>query len=169
MSGLKGLDISDIEVVVQWHVPDSLCTLMQWFGQAAHNQALTGTAILLAEPSVFQGYKDKKVQRQMAQAAKKAMESSEGKTMTHAGPGSLPKLTQTGSTPRFLHPEVWEQKVIENALDEFVNEDCLPLNCQRHVSDQHFGNNKLREFSHCLMALHIPMADSLDSGRRAML
>ncbi|KAI0072283.1 hypothetical protein K474DRAFT_1555970, partial [Panus rudis PR-1116 ss-1] len=53
----QGLDVPDILIVVQWKVPKDINTLMQRFGRAVRNQALQGTAILIAEPQWF--YEDR--------------------------------------------------------------------------------------------------------------
>lgn len=45
----KGMDISDIKVVVQFKATCNLCTLWQWFRRAAQGLAYTVMAILLVE------------------------------------------------------------------------------------------------------------------------
>lgn len=45
----QGMDLADIEVVVQWKATCDLCTLWQRFGRAARGEVWTGTAILLVE------------------------------------------------------------------------------------------------------------------------
>ena len=43
------MDIPDIQLVVQYKATCNLCTLWQWFGQAAHGAEWDATAILLVE------------------------------------------------------------------------------------------------------------------------
>ncbi|KAF9462525.1 P-loop containing nucleoside triphosphate hydrolase protein, partial [Collybia nuda] len=45
-----GMDLPDVEIVVQWKATCDLCTLWQRFGRAARGQGQTATAILLVEP-----------------------------------------------------------------------------------------------------------------------
>ncbi|KAI0681967.1 P-loop containing nucleoside triphosphate hydrolase protein, partial [Cytidiella melzeri] len=57
-SGGLGLDIPNIEIVVQWKVPNNLDTLIQHFGRAVRDYSLQGVAILISEPQWF--YEDQK-------------------------------------------------------------------------------------------------------------
>jgi hypothetical protein len=41
----QGLDIQDIELVVQWGYIHSLCTLMQWLGHAARDPSIEASGI----------------------------------------------------------------------------------------------------------------------------
>jgi len=45
----QGMDLPDIEIVVQWKATCDLCTFWQWFGCVACGQDIEGTAILLVE------------------------------------------------------------------------------------------------------------------------
>ncbi|KAF8152273.1 P-loop containing nucleoside triphosphate hydrolase protein, partial [Crassisporium funariophilum] len=44
-----GMDLPNIEIVVQWKATADLCTLWQRFGRAARGNGKTGTAILLVK------------------------------------------------------------------------------------------------------------------------
>ena len=57
---LKGADIPDIELVVQFGIPQSLSVLNQRFGRAGRSPSIHAHAILLAEKSVFKRKKKKK-------------------------------------------------------------------------------------------------------------
>ncbi|PBL00002.1 P-loop containing nucleoside triphosphate hydrolase protein [Armillaria gallica] len=52
-----GIDIPDVYIIVQFRVPINMSTWMQCAGRAVRNLLLNGTAILLAEPSMFDGGK----------------------------------------------------------------------------------------------------------------
>lgn len=59
----KGLDIPDIEVVVQLRYVSSLCTLMQRLGRGARGKGMTARGIYLVEPMYFEHNKNGKRQR----------------------------------------------------------------------------------------------------------
>ena len=48
-ASLKGMDLPDIEIVVQWKATCTLCTLWQRFGRGARGNGYRATAILLVE------------------------------------------------------------------------------------------------------------------------
>ncbi|KAF8988678.1 hypothetical protein BDQ17DRAFT_1257558 [Cyathus striatus] len=47
---LQGMDLPDINIVVQYKATSDLCTLWQCFGHAAHSAGKQATGILLVEP-----------------------------------------------------------------------------------------------------------------------
>ncbi|EJF60696.1 hypothetical protein DICSQDRAFT_62436, partial [Dichomitus squalens LYAD-421 SS1] len=49
----QGVDISDIEVIVQWRVTYPMNALWQRFGRAARGAGKEAIAVLLAEPKYF--------------------------------------------------------------------------------------------------------------------
>ncbi|KAJ7903120.1 hypothetical protein B0H13DRAFT_1480690, partial [Mycena leptocephala] len=49
-----GIDISDIEFVVQWKIPKNLSSWVQRAGRAARGRGTTGMAIMLVERSAFE-------------------------------------------------------------------------------------------------------------------
>ncbi|KAJ3476192.1 hypothetical protein NLI96_g11327 [Meripilus lineatus] len=68
-----GIDIADIEIVVQWRMTCDLNTLWQRFGRAARGMGSIGIAILLVEAKFFDDEKVKAAER-MAKRAEKASE-----------------------------------------------------------------------------------------------
>ncbi|KAF9565288.1 P-loop containing nucleoside triphosphate hydrolase protein [Agrocybe pediades] len=56
-----GLDIPDIELVIQWRYVSSLCTLFQRLGRAARGPSTQGRAIYLVEPQYFDGHQKKTI------------------------------------------------------------------------------------------------------------
>lgn len=50
---LKGLDVPDVDIDVQWKVPGDMNTMVQRFGRAARDVTRKGVAILIAEPQFF--------------------------------------------------------------------------------------------------------------------
>ncbi|OSX62962.1 hypothetical protein POSPLADRAFT_1109487, partial [Postia placenta MAD-698-R-SB12] len=54
-----GVDVTDIEIIVQWQMSCDMNTLWQRFGRAAWDQSLTAIAILLVEAKYFDEAKQK--------------------------------------------------------------------------------------------------------------
>ncbi|KAJ3553427.1 hypothetical protein NP233_g12645 [Leucocoprinus birnbaumii] len=54
-----GLDLPDVELVIQWRYMPSLCTLMQQLGRTARGQGVTAVGIYLVEPVYFDDHKRK--------------------------------------------------------------------------------------------------------------
>ncbi|KAI5982246.1 P-loop containing nucleoside triphosphate hydrolase protein [Pisolithus albus] len=75
-----GMDVSDIELVVQWRATCKLPTLWQRFGRAAWDKRLTGTSILFAEKEFFDDERAAKVARKIQrQSARKRVNATTGK------------------------------------------------------------------------------------------
>jgi superfamily II DNA/RNA helicase len=67
---IQGVDLPDIELVIQWRVTCDMCTLWQHFGQAARNKSLHGIGMLLVEPKYFDATKEKAAARLEAKKRK---------------------------------------------------------------------------------------------------
>ena len=57
----QGIDLKDIELVIQWKVTCDLCILWQRFGRAARDKSLQSTALLLVESKDCDRVEEKKV------------------------------------------------------------------------------------------------------------
>ena len=49
----QGIDLPDIELIIQWRASCGLCTLWQQFGRAVCDLKLQGRALFLVEPKYF--------------------------------------------------------------------------------------------------------------------
>ncbi|KAG6895068.1 hypothetical protein C0992_003267 [Termitomyces sp. T32_za158] len=85
-AGGFGLDVPDVNLVIQFKVPKDLNTLMQRFGRAGRNYQIEALAILIAEPKWFvEEYlkrKKKKRKRQLKQDENKAAKKMDRKMKT---------------------------------------------------------------------------------------
>ncbi|KAI0702311.1 P-loop containing nucleoside triphosphate hydrolase protein, partial [Cytidiella melzeri] len=101
-SGGLGLDIPNIEIVVQWKVPNNLDTLIQRFGRAVRDYSLQGVAILISEPQWF--YEDqKRLQKTREQRRAKRQRAEEDNTQL--GPSKRPRTQpHTSATMQVLSP-----------------------------------------------------------------
>lgn len=55
----QGLDLPDIELVIQWHYVPSLCTLTQRLGRGGRQSGTEAIGIYLVEPQYFDHAKKK--------------------------------------------------------------------------------------------------------------
>ncbi|EMD32167.1 hypothetical protein CERSUDRAFT_21294, partial [Gelatoporia subvermispora B] len=65
-----GLDLSDIEIIIQWKVPSSMNTLWQRFGRAARGADFLGFAILIAEKAHWDDETEKRKAQKVQQNAR---------------------------------------------------------------------------------------------------
>ncbi|KAH9015991.1 P-loop containing nucleoside triphosphate hydrolase protein, partial [Lactarius pseudohatsudake] len=65
-----GLDIRDVEIVVQWRYTPSLCTLWQRLGRAARNPSAEASGIYVVEPQYMDRQREKAEQRAVAKTVK---------------------------------------------------------------------------------------------------
>ncbi|KAG2336031.1 hypothetical protein BDR05DRAFT_953645 [Suillus weaverae] len=73
---LKGIDLPDISLVIQWHMSCDLCTLWQWFGRGARDPSMEAMAFLLIESKYFDRSRQKKADnRDKQEQAKKNTQS----------------------------------------------------------------------------------------------
>ncbi|KAG1906350.1 uncharacterized protein F5891DRAFT_1182598 [Suillus fuscotomentosus] len=72
-----GLDLRDIQLVIQWGYTGSLCALMQYLGRAAHDPAVTAIAMYFVEREHFNTYKGK--WKQPASSSKKWLSQKSAK------------------------------------------------------------------------------------------
>ncbi|KAG1853940.1 hypothetical protein DFJ58DRAFT_613830, partial [Suillus subalutaceus] len=49
----QGMDVPDVTLVIQWRASCRLSAIWQWFGRAARDRTLEGTALLFAEKEYF--------------------------------------------------------------------------------------------------------------------
>jgi superfamily II DNA or RNA helicase len=80
LTDLKGMDVPDISLVIQWRASCSLSTIWQRFGRAARDRALHGTALLFAEKEYFDDVRDEKHKRQESKKRKltEGMQNNQG-------------------------------------------------------------------------------------------
>ncbi len=78
----KGIDIPDIEVVVQWRTTCDLNTLWQRFGRAARDLNREAVAVLFVDARYFDDEREeaaKRAQKRKENASKKAAEKEQRK------------------------------------------------------------------------------------------
>lgn len=70
---LQGMDLSHIEIVVQWKATTDMCMLWQRFGRGARGVGITGVAILLVEKKDTQDERRSKAEKAARKKAKEGI------------------------------------------------------------------------------------------------
>lgn len=154
---LKGADIPDIELVVQFGIPQSLSVLSQRFGRAGRSPFIHARAILLAEKSMFKRKKKKKPGGRDTTAVNQVTEVSEG--------------DESGEESELGDGKDWAKKVDEKLRLFVTTSDCMTA-----VMDDHFDNpplpntTKPRRCTHCANCLTLyPPTSISDAPNENML
>ena len=142
----KGADIPDIELVVQFGIPQSLSVLNQRFGHAGQSPSIQAKAILLAEKSIFKQKKNRKPgggdKTAVNQAMMEVSEGEESEEGSEAGDGKN-----------------WAKKV-----DEHLHLFITTPNFMTAVTDNYFDNPPLPDTpspchcTHCANCLTLPVS-----------
>ncbi|EGN96635.1 hypothetical protein SERLA73DRAFT_154130 [Serpula lacrymans var. lacrymans S7.3] len=82
-----GLDIRDVELVVQWRYVESLCTLFQRLGHGARDTNLEAVGVYIVEPKYFDRYKKamKEKREKRTKKRKRLVENEEQAAPDEAG------------------------------------------------------------------------------------
>ncbi|OBZ71930.1 Werner syndrome ATP-dependent helicase [Grifola frondosa] len=123
-----GVDIPDIEIVVQWRVTCDVNTLWQRFRHAAHRPDLFGTAVLFAEAKYFDDEKEKKKESAAKAAAKK--QAGTKRKATECLPAERPVKQAIMETSARLH-------------DGHANQSTAWLVAEQSPSLNSYGDNPL--------------------------
>jgi hypothetical protein len=147
MSHFQGMDIPDIELVIQFMVAHSLSVLIQRFGRAGRS-GQPAVALLLAEPSVFQ-VKKKATKTGTTQGTMPAnLEESE-----YVKEETIDDLDLPSDAVGLDAADVVTQykKKTETGMQDW----CLTLGCRWDVSDKYFNNpSRLNGMSLLIVGLH---------------
>ncbi|KIK32303.1 hypothetical protein CY34DRAFT_27239 [Suillus luteus UH-Slu-Lm8-n1] len=120
-----GMDVPDIQLVIQWRATCKLTTLWQRFGRAAHNKNLLGTASLFAEKEHFDD-------KRHAKAIRKAHRENTCKR----------KAIDSPAMKNIGRPEKWKRRELDPGMDYLINADRrMGFRCRRKVSDVCFDND----------------------------
>ncbi|PPQ85891.1 hypothetical protein CVT24_006413 [Panaeolus cyanescens] len=149
-AGGMGLDLPNVELVIQYRYVDSLSTLVQRFGRGARGAGTSATAIYLVEPLYFD-YRKKNGEvvggrkRKNRNIDTKQPRKKKKTTLVAAEPTSVEPSTES-TTPIWptalparhsLTLEAYETF----AMDLFVNAVMRGV-CLRRIIDEYFANNK---------------------------
>ncbi|KAG8730922.1 hypothetical protein FRC10_002264, partial [Ceratobasidium sp. 414] len=144
-----GIDIPDIDLVVQYQLPKKYCILFQRIGRAARGQGRTANVIIIVEPKYLDDTTIS-VRKPMAtsQGKKRALDEDRSSQIPHpkrcrtTGPSSTslhkPQST-TLDTPLTSIPKPQNPKDngdIEPVMDAFINAAIRQSGCRRRAGNQ---------------------------------
>ncbi|KZV81633.1 P-loop containing nucleoside triphosphate hydrolase protein [Exidia glandulosa HHB12029] len=138
-----GCNVPNIEVVVQWKLPEKLSMFVQRAGRAARRSGTTGLAVLLVEPSAYNVVPTADIATQVAEsvaniAAEKTKRKSrapKGWAGQHGRSRGLKADADANSIDRDI-----KVHVVETDDDEGLAALYLTGDCRRRVLADAFGN-----------------------------
>ena len=151
---IQGIDLKDIELVVQWKVTCDPCILWQRFGRAARDKCLQATGLLFVES------KDCDLVEEPKTCKRKAVEEGDKAHPQLKRPKKkerpLPMVLAEGegAEGRFwkarvaiYHEPVSDGKIekgnVNPVLDDVINAEARGIGCWRKPFQKYFENDKL--------------------------
>ncbi|KAG8689747.1 hypothetical protein FRC09_012275 [Ceratobasidium sp. 395] len=148
-----GIDISDIELVVQFQLPGKFCTLFQRFGRCARSVAMVAIAILIVESKYFDDTK-KRLEEQATKHQERAARKRKADESLDVGLGDevsevKPEVAGESSTSRTGSGKTKsrhkQNPSVEEVMDAFINSHLRRTSsprsgCRRVPGNQFFAN-----------------------------
>ncbi|KAG8680299.1 hypothetical protein FRC08_016401, partial [Ceratobasidium sp. 394] len=153
-----GIDIPDVELVIQYQLPVSLSVLWQCLGRAARNALLRAIAIVLVEKKHFSDEKariQQKAETRRVNARKRKHEAllkEDADAQVESRLNTLAQTpTQQSTAIRPINPLPFRSRrgrrskseAIEKGLDQFINSHLsseVDKRCRHGAINQYFGN-----------------------------
>jgi hypothetical protein len=120
---LQGIDVSDIEWVIQYRATNKFSTWWQRAGWSGCSLAVKATAILLVEPCFFDEEKEKAAQKAAEHATKRAAGGQLQPANTKRACTSKGTRQGPGSTVDIIG----EKSHISKEMDDFINAERRPV------------------------------------------
>ncbi|KAG8698799.1 hypothetical protein FRC09_007020 [Ceratobasidium sp. 395] len=154
-----GIDISDIDVVVQYQLPQKYCSLFQRSGRAARDQSRSANAIALVEPKYLdktttsgqksgtskgkkreadeEGSSDRNTKKPRTEGSDPITkeEPKEGDLALESPPSTTTKQTRSRTSKHKFKPEP--------VMDAFINAAVRHTGCRRIPGNQFFNNPEI--------------------------
>ncbi|KAH9032208.1 P-loop containing nucleoside triphosphate hydrolase protein, partial [Lactarius hengduanensis] len=160
-----GLDLRDIEIVVQWRYTQSLCMLWQRLGRAARDPSREATGIYMVEPQYTDQRRIRADKKASEHTEKARQKKSQGIADANSGPSRLTrkrvrsheegaghsmrkKSQRHVGRPEVLTPQTAGKLIVKEerhesyevaAMDTYINARQRGI-CRRKISDEFFGN-----------------------------
>lgn len=170
----QGIDLKDIELVIQWKVTCDPCILWQRFGRAARDKSLQATALLLVESKDCDRVEEKKVRKRKAveDESDKARPQPKRAKKKEKPPPMVLGVGQN-TEDRFwkaraaaYHAPIDDKKAEKGdtnpVLDDVINAEVRGIGCRRKPFRVYFENDKLHGLFVLLCVRHL-----LTSHRRS--
>ncbi|KAG5649238.1 hypothetical protein H0H81_005192, partial [Sphagnurus paluster] len=137
-----GLDLPDVEIVVQYRVPGDLCTLWQHFGRAGHAAGLEVTTVLFVEKNHFDQDQDKRKAANIAHRATCKLKRGAAAILQQPS-GKRVALTSSINTPTPATKQQPDIDAKDQAEDDSEVEDGNDRDHEDDGDDGETGNGKL--------------------------
>jgi ATP-dependent DNA helicase RecQ len=151
----QGIDLKDIELVIQWKVTCDPCILWQRFGRAARDKNLQATALLFVESKDCDQGPDKKTRKRKAVEDETDKACLQSKKAKKERPTPMLLETGEGAEGRFwkartaaYHERAGDGKMEKGetnpVLDDVINAHACGIGCRRKPFHVYFENDKLQ-------------------------
>ena len=167
---LQGIDLQDIELVIQWKVTCDPCLLWQRFGRAARDKHLQATALLFVETKDCDPTEEKKTRKRKAVGKEndKVQPRSKKAKKEKLPPMVLGTGENTEAQFWWARAAVYHERISDKkpekgetnpVLDDVINAEVRGIGCRRKPFYVYFDNEKLHglsvlHFEHSLLTSH---------------
>ena len=150
----QGIDLKDIELVIQWKVTCDPCILWQRFGRAARDKNLQATALLFVESKDCDQVEEKKTRKRKAveegdkpqPQSKRPKKKERPPPMVLAEGGDAEDMFWKARVAAYHEPvgdKKMEKGTINPVLDDVINADVRGIGCRRRPFQVFFENDEL--------------------------
>ena len=152
---MQGIDLKDIELVIQWKVTCDPCILWQRFGGAARNKQLQATALLFVESKDCDQTEEQKARKrkrvddggdEARLKPKRAKKKEKPKPMVIGAGENAEELFWKARVAAYHTPiddKKPEKADMNPVLDDVINADVRGIGCRRRPFQVYFENDKL--------------------------
>ena len=154
LTSIQGIDLKDIELVVQWKVTCNPCIIWQRFGRAARDKHLQAMGLLFVELKDCDLVEEPKTRkRKVVEEGDRARPQSK-RPKKKERPLPMVLTEGEGVEDRFwkaraaiCHEPVSDRKIekgdVNPVLDDVINAEARGIGCQRKPFQKYFENDKL--------------------------
>lgn len=148
---LQGIDLKDIDLVVQWKVTCDPCMLWQRFGRGARDKGIQATALLFIElkdldpvgPPV-EGRKRKASEKDDKKGVQSKRAKKEKPTPSILDPDKVEEDDFWAARKEVYHEPISDKKEpeINQVLDDVINAEGRGIHCRRKPFMVYFGDDE---------------------------
>ncbi|KAG8723808.1 hypothetical protein FRC09_001710 [Ceratobasidium sp. 395] len=154
-----GIDIPDIDLVVQYQLPQKFCILFQRIGRAARGYGRTARVVIIADPRYFDNPTISAQKPSTGKGKKRKVEdevkpstrpTKKQRTKTHDHSAAIAQEllaihdNTSSASPSTTQPseddQIESKSDIEPVMDAFINAEVRGSGCRRRAGNQYFAN-----------------------------
>jgi len=150
----QGIDLHDIELVIQWKVTCDPCILWQRFGRAARDKHLRATALLFVESKDCDPTEEKKTRKRKAVEEGDKAQSQSKRPKKKEKPPPMVLVEGEGAEDVFwkARAAAYREPIVDRktekgdinpVLDDVINAKARGIGCRRKPFQVYFENDKL--------------------------